>query len=244
MLIPDKCRFTAEIGFEIESYRRALIDNGIALIALKSLADSDGSTMNKLVEQLGVAAIHDRQGTCIWDVRYDDSVDQDKGTRSLTTREFPLHTDGSFEDPPPTFVALYCIKNDQLGGGETLFVDAQKVFSLLSKSSLQILQEHYYVLTIPSEFNKGKDRIKVRLLSPEGHFRFRKDIVVLEGLPPPAVLAVEELNQLINSAEHTEGINLQPGELVIFDNRRFFHGRKQIKDQTRHLKRMWFHLAD
>jgi alpha-ketoglutarate-dependent taurine dioxygenase len=242
MLIPENCIFTAENGFEIEQYRRALIDTGIALICLKDLADRDGTLMKTMIEQLGVAGIHDRNGTCVWDVRYDDSVDQEKGTRSLTTKEFPLHTDGSFEDPPPGFVALYCVNDDQLGGGETLFVECHKILSLLSKTSRRVLEEHDFELKIPNEFYKGKDRTKARLLSANGCFRFRKDILVLDELAPSVVRAVEELDQLINSPEQAAGIKLRPGEIVVFDNGRFFHGRKKIEDKNRHLKRMWFHL--
>jgi alpha-ketoglutarate-dependent taurine dioxygenase len=158
-------------------------------------------------------------------------------------KEFPMHTDGSFEEPPPAFVALYCVEEDKLGGGETLFVEAHKIKDKLSEQSLQVLQEFTFKLKIPTEFSKGKDSTEAHLLAPNGHFRFRRDIVMLDGLAPPAVQAVEELDSLINSPEHAEGINLRKGEIVAFDNGRFFHGRKKIEDQTRHLKRMWFHLG-
>lgn len=242
ILIPDNCRFTSAREFSIADGRRALLENGIALISLSKNADSDGSEMKKIVEQLGVAAIHDSHGTCIWDVRYDVSVDQETGTRSLTSKEFPLHTDGSFENPPPTFVALYCVQPDRKGGGETLFCDGSMIRSLLSKESLEILRNHEFKLHVPAEFFKGQDNVVTPLLDSDGNFRFRRDIITLDNCAPHIVHAVEELDQFINSPEHLQGMHLEKGEIVIFNNGRFFHGRRKIEDQRRHLKRMWFHL--
>ncbi len=241
-LIPDNCRFTSAREFSIQDCRRALLDNGIALISLGETADSDGAEMKKIVEQLGVAAIHDGHGTCIWDVRYDVNVDQETGTRSLTSKEFPLHTDGSFENPPPDFVALYCVQPDSNGGGETLFSDATMIRSCLSKEFLDVLRNHEFKLRVPAEFFKGQDTVATTLLDSDGNFRFRKDIIILDSCAPHIVQAVEELDRLINSPEHLQGIHLEKGQIVIFDNGRFFHGRRKINDKRRHLKRMWFHL--
>lgn len=198
--------------------------------------------MQQIVEQLGVAAIHDSHGTCVWDVRYDVNVDQETGTRSLTAKEFPLHTDGSFEDPPPGFVALYCVEPDRQGGGETLFADGAVIRSLLSKESLDVLRTHEFKLRVPGEFFKGQDTVVMRLLDSDENFRFRKDIIILDDCAPRIVHAVEELEQLINSPQHLQGIQLKKGEIVIFNNGRFFHGRRKVNDRRRHLKRMWFHL--
>ncbi|MDZ4837595.1 MAG: TauD/TfdA family dioxygenase [Candidatus Melainabacteria bacterium] len=242
MFIPDECRFTPSRGFEVDAYRRAVLDNGIALISFENKADADGTVMKKIVDRLGIAAVHDRDGTSVWDVKYDESVDQENGTRSLTTKEFRLHTDGSFEVPPPTFVALYCVEPDQLGGGETLFVDGNKIRPLLSPATLKVLLEHDFEIKVPEEFFKGHNSVMARVLNARGSFRFRKDLLKLDNCAPHLVQAVEELDQLINSDSQTKGIQLSKGQMVIFDNARFFHGRRKIEDQRRHLKRMWFHI--
>lgn len=244
LLIPDNCRFTSSREFSTDDCRRALVENGIALVSLNETADDDGTAMKHIVEQLGVAAIHDSHGTCIWDVKYDENVDQETGTRSLTSKEFPLHTDGSFEDPPPTFVALYCVEPDRRGGGETLFTDASMIRSLLSKTSLDVLCNHEFKLRVPAEFYKGQDTVVTPLLDAAGNFRFRKDIIVVDECAPHVVQAVDELDNLVNAPAHMNGIQLGKGEIVIFNNGRFFHGRTRVEDKRRHLKRMWFHLKD
>lgn len=245
LLIPDSCRFTPDSNFKIDDCRHALVDSGMALISLSDRADADGTAMRQIVEQLGVAGIHDSHGTCIWDVRYDVNVDQETGTRSLTSKEFPLHTDGSFEDSPPTFVALYCVEPDQLGGGETLFADGREILTLLSKRSFYALLENGVLLRVPAEFFKGQDTVYRNILDFDAiNFRYRKDIIVLDSCEPHVLRAVEELDSLVNSPTHIKGIHLQKGEIIIFDNGRFFHGRTKVEDRRRHLKRMWFHLKD
>lgn len=226
-------------AFEYELYKSVLQNTGFLHLKLNE-PDSDGTSMQRIVERIGKAAVHDKNGTVMWDVRYDINVDQEVGTRSLTNKEFPMHTDGSFEEPPPDYVSLYCIQQDQLGGGETLFIDSKEVLSRLSSESKATLQSYRYSKRVPSEFYKGNDTAEVVILSHDGRFRFRHEILLLDRAPLHAVQAVNELERIINQECSPRAITIQRGEMVIFDNGRFFHGRTKIEDQRRHLLRMWF----
>jgi 3-phosphoglycerate kinase len=51
--------------------------------------------------------------------------------------------------------------------------------------------------------------------------------------------AIESLQQCIHASKKTS-IRLNPGDVVIIDNRRVLHGRAAISEHTtRHLKRAW-----
>lgn len=233
-------KITVTDRLECDRYKSILHDTGFLHLAL-SMPDSDGTTMRSIVEQIGKVAVHDKNGTAMWDVHYDVSVDQEVGTRSLTNKEFPMHTDGSFEEPPPDYVALYCVQHDQLGGGETLFINSSDVFNSLSSEARKTLQTHPYRMRVPAEFFKGQDISEVVILREDGRFRFRHEIMLLDDEPLPAVQAANELETIINEKCMPRRINLKRGELIIFDNGRFFHGRTKIEDERRHLLRMWFH---
>ncbi len=239
-MILGKEKIAATDRLEYDRYKSILRDTGFLHLAL-SIPDSDGTTMRSIVEQIGKVAVHDKNGTAMWDVRYDVSVDQEVGTRSLTNKEFPMHTDGSFEEPPPDYVALYCVQHDNLGGGETLFINSTDVFNRLSLEARKTLQTHPYRMRVPAEFFKGQDISEVIILREDGRFRFRHEIMLLDDEPLPAVQAANELETIINEKCTPRGINLKRGELIIFDNGRFFHGRTKIEDERRHLLRMWFH---
>ncbi len=240
MLIPTDSLFNFNDNFASEVCRAALVAGGIVLI--RTDPERDQQALQEIVSAIGVAQIHDLHGTSVWDVRYDDRVDQEKGTRSLTTREFPIHTDGSFESPPPAYVALLCIEEDKFGGGETLFVDSSDILPGLSETTKQTLRTERFKLKIPQEFHKGEDYKETPLLDATGRLRFRRDIIQLDELTPHMVQAVEELDTLINSDVHTQPLMIRKGEIVIFDNSRYLHGRRKVKDNRRHLKRMWFNL--
>ncbi len=239
-MILEKETFAVADRFEYDRYNSTLRSNGFIHLALAE-PDSNGAAMRAIVEKIGKAAVHDKNGTVMWDVRYDVNVDQEVGTRSLTNKEFPMHTDGSFEEPPPDYVALYCVQQDRLGGGETLFINSRDVLDKLSAKSKKTLQTHRYRMKVPAEFFKGKETSEVVILSPSGKFRFRHEILLLEDEPPHAVHAANELETIINEKCNPQSFTLKRGELIIFDNGRYFHGRTKIEDQDRHLLRMWFH---
>ena len=55
--------------------------------------------------------------------------------RSLTDQAFALHTDCSFEDPPPRYFALLAVRADREGGGRSLFLDSREFIPSLDGSS-------------------------------------------------------------------------------------------------------------
>lgn len=238
-MIMGKETFVIADQVDYDRYEATLRSTGFLHLALVE-PDSSGESMRAIVERLGNVAVHDKNGTVMWDVRYDVNVDQEVGTRSLTNKEFPMHTDGSFEEPPPDYVALYCVQQDQLGGGQTLFTDSRSVLDKLSQQTKETLQSHRYRMKVPAEFFKGNETTEAVILSSEGRFRFRHEILLLDDEPPHAVHAANELETVINEKCKPQSLTLKRGEMIIFDNGRYFHGRTRIEDHARHLLRMWF----
>jgi len=236
-------RFRLEAGqpFALAAYREALRAEGFALISLDYL-DVEAKTFVALVSQLGTSDSHDQLGQVVWHVKYDDLVDQQSGTRSLTLKEFPMHTDASFEMPPPQFVALYVVREDAFGGGVTQLLDSHNFRHLLSQASKTTLSQTLFTITVPEEFRKSAECKTVRapILDRDGNFRFRLELLLTEDLDPAQLAAVAELEALLGREEWVQSFSLPAGSILLFDNGRIFHARTPVIDKERHLLRMRF----
>ncbi len=228
--------------FDLNAYRGALSVSGYAAIAL-DFADK-GEVLLKLVNQLSLGAphSHDHSGRQVWDVKYDSSIDQQTGTRSHTLREFPMHTDASFEVPPPQYVALYVVHEDRLGGGITQLLDSKSFWPALSLESKETLSKSFFTITVPAEFRQfaGQETVSVPLLDAFGNFRFRHELLVFEKLSPMQLTAVDELQLLLNNEQWFLSFNLPRQTILLIDNGRMFHARTRVLDSERHLLRMRF----
>lgn len=241
LLLPSSCFFklNTKNDIDFDAYAAALFGSGIILLEL-GFDNPDASIMKTIVENLGSINTHDGKETAIWDVKYDGSVDQDKGTRSLTTKKFPIHTDASFEESPPQYVALYVVAEDSLGGGINQLIDGRQVLQYLSREAISVLQTKAFKFKVPQEFIKNHDYIEASILDLEGNFRYRQEILILDDCSPEELQAIGELELLLANKSLMKSIFLKTGTIIIFDNGRFLHGRTKVRDKQRHLKRMRF----
>jgi alpha-ketoglutarate-dependent taurine dioxygenase len=126
----------------------------------------------------------------------------------------------------------------------------ENLLKLLSESTRATLANKDYCITVPPEFRKTENKdesILGSLLTSDPKtgrlaLRFRDDIFT--PLTGEAGLALEELKSvLLGPKAQAEVVHLTPqlmprGSIVIMDNRRWLHGRNQVKDPRRHLKRV------
>jgi hypothetical protein len=240
-ILPSQCLFKLKTrsDLDFDAYAAALFDAGIILLEL-GFDNSDASIMKTIVENLGSIDTHDSQGTTIWDVKYDGNVVRDKRTRSLTTKEFPIHTDASFEEPPPKYVALYVVAEDSLGGGITQLIDGRHILQYLTREAISVLQTKAFKFKVPQEFIKNHDYIEASILDLEGNFRYRQEVLILDDCSPEELQAIHELELLLANKSLMKSIFLKTGTIIIFDNGRFLHGRTKVRDKNRHLKRLRF----
>jgi alpha-ketoglutarate-dependent taurine dioxygenase len=236
----------SEVNIEIDEYNpevrqhvvQVLKKYGIVLGHVKD-ADPEGKIFKQLVEEIGEIDTHDEKGTRTWDVKFDPSVNQQTGTRSLTLREFEMHTDASFELPPPKYICLYVVKEDSLGGGVSQIIEGRKLLARLSSKTKQILQS-LYTVRVPDEFYKDRHFEQVPILDADMNFAFRRDIIVRDMCSKEQLEALQELESILNTESIIESKFLHNGTMLILDNGRFLHARTEVKDKDRHLLRMRF----
>ncbi len=224
---------------DIYQYERVLSAEGVLFLELQ-FADKEANIFKRIVGQLGQADVHDSLGTTLWDVKYDAGADQANAARSLTTNEFPMHTDASFEDLPPKYIGLYVIQEDTLGGGVSQFIDSRKVLAAMSMKSRRTLRHTQFKIRVPQEFMQDKAFIMGSIVDKQGNFRFRKEIIALEECNEAQLEAISELETLLQDESMIESRFLKTGTIMLLDNRRFLHARTEVKDKNRHLLRMRF----
>ena len=222
----------------IPALRRELRRRGIVLLRVDP-GDVAGCELRRIVAALGKADPHCGDDQELWHIRCVAGAGKQPSARSQTADPFPFHTDGSFEDPPPDYIALYVVQHDQVGGGVTLFLSVQTVLKRISTEERHILSATRFRFRVPSEFNKGVPYRDLSVLLRRGRVRYRREIIDESVCTPTQIRAMDEFDAAIATAQPMR-FSLESGMIVIFDNASFLHARTEVLDPERHLLRMRF----
>ncbi|CAG8336001.1 unnamed protein product [Penicillium salamii] len=219
---------------------------GILKISL-NFCDKENRYLENLIKGLGAhhghgpPITHSASRGWYWDVRPSKSTlfPMNTQARSETMREFPWHTDCSYEHNPPEYFALQVLQPDRCGGGTRYLSEAAKA----------ALFEPEFRITIPPEFVKEPNKLQILgsiLSTYEDHstlMRFREDIVT--PVSERAASALVELKDALkylevssNAVLHLEPSVLPENSTILLNNRGWLHARNSVKDPTRHLRRV------
>jgi TfdA family taurine catabolism dioxygenase TauD len=237
----------------VSELRAELVLHGWSCVPLEP-GDVTGESMQDIVRALGTPISQDAVGTMVWQVREQaqlrpritcaDPGPQALGLvpRSWTLDEFPFHTDGSFEDPQPTHVALYAVRADHKGGGQTQLKSVAEILSHLSNDSRHVLLTTLYRFRVPPEFVKDAADRCLPIVYGDGLMRWRHEQIDETEATPAQRVALAELADAIETVQPI-CLNLHDGDLLVVDNGRFLHARTAILDPQRHLLRMRFAMS-
>ncbi|MET2830720.1 clavaminate synthase family protein [Mesorhizobium shangrilense] len=166
-----------------------------------------------------------------------------------TARAQIPHTDEPFRYSPPGFIFFHAIRTGAGTGGTSLMVDGFHVAELMRKNSAELFglltrhgvtfhREHAgevffsaeaHVISLDAAGAVTGIRYNDRCLAPQAAPLDR-----IDGL----IEALAELTRLICDPQNQFQHQLQPGEVLVFDNQRVMHGRSAF-DPTlavRHLR--------
>ncbi|KAJ5658106.1 Clavaminate synthase-like protein [Penicillium longicatenatum] len=239
----------------VRQVNRHLKDSGIVKINLQ-FEDDHCSYLKQLLLQLhkdhdhGLPTTHSASRGWLWDVRPQPDPPTDAYiARSETMYEFPWHTDCSYENSPARYFALQVVQPDKCGGGTLSVLDTSRLLSLMSPSVLETLGQPEFRINVPPEFIKEEKKTHIigNLLQVDEklrttQLRFREDIIT--PLTEPAQAAFEELqlalaSDVIQSQVVRLTSSLLPrGSIIAMDNHRWLHGRDEVLDPNRYLRRV------
>lgn len=196
-----------------------------------------------------------RTGELIYPVEVSDNAEVSDSaagvshySRSSLTGGF--HTDGTLLSRPPDIAALVCVSRAS-SGGETVLIDGHAVCRELKTATPHAVT----VLSAPHHFDvmgqipgletkeqpvldwSGRD-VQVRYLRQYIEDGYRK---IAKPIPAELVLAMDALDAATMLERHQTEILLDRGQLLIWDNNRFLHGRRAFDENgsRRRLRRIY-----
>jgi len=233
-LTPDQSCTWHEL--DLEACVRRLDDSGRVILRVE---DEGRRALPKIVNALGVAVDHNSAGSHLWDIRPQE--DEAACARSHTKEPFALHTDSSFEDPPPRYIALYVIRADRFGGGRSLLSDVRELLAQVSAEVCQTLRESLFRFRVPPEFTKkGASHVNVPIVMGDRMMRYRREIIDEDYCSPRQRRVLDTLDEVLAQDGLVEQIMLPDDTLCIIDNWTTLHGRTAVRDEARHLQRIRF----
>jgi len=191
--------------------------------------------MYSFAHHLGKPLAYDgeRNGRHIHDIRPDLSR-RDEPT-SFGMRDLGLHTEMAFHRVRPTYVLLFCIKND--GTTKTTFSSSKKILDGLDASTRHTLSLPLYKIHPPRSYTLPYPAFWKPVLYHKNSLAFAEHCFT-EFQTEEARKAY--IRMVSRAHQYKEGIVLEPGDLLMIDNRTTVHGRSSIDpSSSRWLKRLY-----
>mmetsp|Transcript_90615 Transcript_90615/g.194301 ORF Transcript_90615/g.194301 Transcript_90615/m.194301 type:complete len:272 (-) Transcript_90615:92-907(-) len=153
-----------------------------------------------------------------------------------------FHHECAYMPQPPRLLALYCRKN-AAGGGNLLLCDADKVMAGLNSSTMEALRSTLFVntntpqaspmpLLRPMPLLQGRERFIFSAIGmSSGNCYFRPAL----GFEDVGARLLAELKIRFEHCPEPETIAWHPGDLLVLDNLRIMHGRREIHGSEREL---------
>jgi gamma-butyrobetaine dioxygenase len=157
------------------------------------------------------------------------------------------HTDNPYRSPVPGVQLLHCLANETSGGMSTLvdgFAAAQtlrcsdpEAFRVLSQTPVR-----FRFLDVDTELVRSSSLIEVDGVGGLQAINFSPRLDYVPLLPPAELTAYfkarKQLDALLRSPQYEIRFLLNPGDLMMMDNRRLLHGRTSFdtREGLRHLQ--------
>ena len=180
-------------------------------------------------------------------VLFDVKAKPNANSAAYTTLRLPLHTDLPTRELQPGLQFLHCLINDA-GGGESRLVDGFKIADHMRQ---HFPAEFKALSTIAMEFRNTDKNSDYRFSGPALVLDSKGDVVEIRlanFLRGPLDLPAEQVipfyrgyrcfMTLTRQASFQFYYRLEPGDLVVFDNRRVLHARNafDLQQGERHLQ--------
>jgi len=224
---------------------KAINEDGMAIV---NEAPRDPHTLDKLATRVG------RVQETIYGYYQDVKASRNPTNVAFSSACLQLHQDVAYYESMPGLQMLHCLHQDEsLEGGESTFMDGIQIahvlkeqfpedFDVLTRTNASFLSS---VVPSPTSVSAGVDPYTYRMRYERPHIRVNSnnDIVSLAWSPnfeAPFIGDAQEMERyfkarhrfawLVREMESEAQIwtKLKPGQVVVFNNRRMFHGRKEF----------------
>jgi alpha-ketoglutarate-dependent taurine dioxygenase len=194
-------------------------------------------------------------GTSIYDVT-DLGRPPGNGVRpDVTNVEQNFHTDNSYNNVPPHYVGLMCVRTAMEGGvsGIVSFATAHEEMRRRHPDLLPRLYQPFYVDRqrehapdgVMTTFHPMLEDKDGRLVARLSHFQVKNGQKIAgEPLDNEGTAAIEAFEAILNEPGMSARFRFQPGQIQLIDNRALGHKRTAFRDwpeadRKRLLVRLW-----
>jgi L-asparagine oxygenase len=171
---------------------------------------------------------------------------QENAQSNAGSTRLEMHVENAFHPSRPDYVSLFCLRNDHDGAAGLRVASIRRALELIPNDVQQVLFEPRFTTEAPPSFvDGGIHKSAHPILS--GHVEdpnIRVDFTSTRGLDSQAAGAMARLADAL--FEVTDTMTLDPGDLVVVDNRLALHGRTaftpRFDGKDRWLHRTFVHL--
>jgi hypothetical protein len=148
--------------------------------------------------------------------------------QTSTSSEYPLeiHTEQAFSEDRPTFLCLACLRGDP--DAVTYVLHRKTLIQHLDPDDVEYLKKPLWTCRVDASFVLGGAKDTVNGPMPilrESSLVFDQDL--MSGLTPRATQLIRKIVDVYE--EHKTSITLEPGDVLVLDNRVVVHGRSKFR---------------
>jgi hypothetical protein len=143
-----------------------------------------------------------------------------------------FHTEVAFHPYMPDYVMLYGLRQDPYKEAQTMFASVRRFLPLLSPEDKEILFSRAFRTGIDYSFGnttgqRGTGPVVPVLYGDRQDPFMRYDLDLMVGQTPEASRALEVVCELVNEVKRE--VAVEPGSLLVIDNRRCVHARSVFR---------------
>lgn len=174
---------------------------------------------------------------------------------SKSANSLQPHTEASNYPDPPKYVALWCDRQANCGGGQTTLADGRQLFQMLDASDRITVTDQDIHFGDPSRTIHSVGKVVTLQSGEPTLIRFSYNLL-RHGLYDPVVSNDEvdcapgsRLAKVAESLLHlftlqNLAIDIRQNGLLVWENFRMLHSRRRYRDQRRRLIRYWLTARD
>ena len=147
--------------------------------------------------------------------------------------DLSLHVENAYFDTRPEYLALFGLRQDHDKQALTSFVDVRSVLSKMSPTDRAELQKPMFIVPSPPSHHKAMGGEKWS--SPRPVVNDPKDPTLIcrfpgmKGLDQTSQKALDNFQQTLRHSNVVKHVALEPGSMLLLNNRKVAHGRSRFK---------------
>lgn len=177
-----------------------------------------------------VGYLQEKQGSLFQDI-FPTAANADKISSESSSELLNFHTELAFHPFMPDYVLLYALRHDADREARTLFSSVRRFVHLLEPGEKDILFANLFRTGVDYSFGnthqeRGAGPLTSVLYGDQLDPFLRYDLDLMVGQTPAAERALANLRELVNDVHRD--VVIEPGSLLVIDNRRSVHARSKF----------------